>query len=178
MIVFFFDFIYTQLFEKNDIFICLCYTFNSNNKGIGLMNIIVEEDMTIEELIELKRKAQEVYDAEKAKQNAGPIEGLDAIAGEISKIDSLIKIYGNPNIKYRIMKLERLYMMIVSGLSEAKFNQLNDDEMFEFFDNYIPDRWVFNISDEEKEQLLLDAISGNKIIELPGTKTIQGPNGE
>ena len=118
--------------------------------------------MNIEELIKLKEELNNLYSEEK-KSNSSK-EELEDIAREITKVDSLIKIYQNNDKDYIVMKLERLYMMNASDIEENKFNTLNEDKIFEIFDRYFPDKWVIDYNLEEKEKYLLDAICTNKLI--------------
>ena len=52
------------------------------------------------------------------------------------------------------MKLEKLYMILVANISENRFNELNEDELYEIFDKSFPNEWVYKYSNDEKEQLL------------------------
>lgn len=122
--------------------------------------------MNLEELIKIKEKLEK----EKNKCNIDASEFnkviFNEIAKEIKKIDNIINIYKVQDKKYIVMKLERLYMMILSNLDEGKFNSLTDDKQFEIFDKNFPDDWEYKYSIEEKEQLLLNAIGSKEKIKL------------
>ena len=134
--------------------------------------------MNIEELIKLKEELNIKYSEEKKEYDLTEIkeekeileEELKDILKEITKVDSLIDIYRYPDKRYIVMKLERLYMMLIADLNENQFDELSEDKMFEIFDNFFPDNWEYKYNLEEKEKLLLDAICGNELI---NTKVIK-----
>jgi len=135
------------------------------------------DKMSLEELLKLKDELAKIYEAEKmsltdSKSEKITREELNEILKEQYKVDKLIEIYKNPNknIKYIVMKLERLYMLLLSNLNEKKFNALSEDKMFKIFDKFFPNEWVYKITDSQKEQLLLEAISENKMIDLVKVK--------
>ena len=131
--------------------------------------IVMEVEMNIEELIILKNDLKRIYEQEKINSiginNKETYEKeLKDIEKEQIKVDKLIEIYQNQNKNNIIMKLERLYMMLLSNKCEKEFNELNENELFEIFDKYFPDEWVYKYNVLQKEQLLLEAICNNKII--------------
>ena len=126
--------------------------------------------MDLEELKKLKEELKKVYEEEKSNNN--DIVNKEVYENELKdiekeqfKVDKMIEIYQNSDKNYIVMKLERLYMMLVSNMSENKFDELSDDDLFDIFDKSFPYEWVYKYSNEEKEQLLLDAISNNRIIQ-------------
>lgn len=133
--------------------------------------------MNIEELKKLKEELNNIYEDEKNNglntTNKKICENeLRDIEKEQFKVDNLIEIYQNHDKDYIIMKLERLYMILVANISENRFNELNENELYEIFDKSFPNEWVYKYSNDEKEQLLLDAIASNKIVKNPKTKKI------
>ena len=126
--------------------------------------------MEVEELIKLKKELQQIYEIEEKEYNPNNEdneiieEELKDIKKEQIKVDKLIEIYKREDKGYIVMKLERLYMMLVSNLNELEFNSLNEEQMFEIFDNYFPKEWTYKYSIEEKENILLNAICKNRII--------------
>ena len=126
-------------------------------------------------LIELREFLKSIYDKEKAEyifSNLNEhdknvfIEFLKKIFKEKTKVDYIFNVYQKGNKDYIVMKLERLYMMLLYDLNEVQFNSLGDEEMFEIFDKCFPDEWVFIDSLDMKEDLLLDAIRKNKPIRI------------
>ena len=56
-------------------------------------------------------------------------------------------------------------MALMKGLSKNEFDALSEAEKFEIYDEYFPNEWVLNkYVDDEKEEMLLTAISGNQRI--------------
>ena len=129
--------------------------------------------MDLNELIKLRQELQSIYDNETAeykKENLDEnrksafLAELDDISTELKKVDELIDIYKSNDKKLIVMKLERLYLRLLSGLDKEKFNSLDEDEMFELFDSNFPVEWVFKYSLDKQEDILLDAICKNKLI--------------
>jgi len=58
----------------------------------------------------------------------------------------------------------------MSDYNDQEFNSLNEDKQFDLFDRFFPDKWVTMDNLKEKEKILLDSISDNKIITLPASK--------
>ena len=137
--------------------------------------------MSLEELLKLKSELAQAYEREKGvglstkDSNSKKVieEELNDIQKEQFKVDKLIEIYQNQSKNYIVLKLERLYMMLVSNLDEKRFNALSEDEMFEIFDKFFPDEWAYRLTVEQKEQLLLEAISANKMIDFQKVKKLQ-----
>ena len=137
--------------------------------------------MSLEELLKLKSELAQAYEREKGvglstkDSNSKKVieEELNDIQKEQFKVDKLIEIYQSQSKNYIVLKLERLYMMLVSNLDEKRFNALSEDEMFEIFDKFFPDEWAYRLTVEQKEQLLLEAISANKMIDFQKVKKLQ-----
>ena len=130
--------------------------------------------MNLDELIELKKYIKKKYENEREEFENNTsrsdkfilVEELNDISKELIKVDKIIKIYqNNTENKKIIFNLERLYMQTLSDLDEKKFNVLTENELFDLFNKYFPDEWVFMNDDKEKENLLLAAICDNKMIE-------------
>ncbi len=135
--------------------------------------------MKIEELVALSEELQALYEKEKKGYENGELDDfgrdlidneLKDILKELKKVNSLIKIYKSEDQEYIVMKLERLYMMTLLDLDEPEFSKLSEDETFECFDKFFPDEWVYKYSNDKKEQLLLDAISQNRMIDVQKSK--------
>ena len=129
--------------------------------------------MDLNELIKLRQELQSIYDNETAEYKKENLDDnrksaflaeLDDISTELKKVDELIDIYKSNDKKLIVMKLERLYLRLLSGLDKEKFNSLDEDEMFELFDSNFPVEWVFKYSLDKQEDILLDAICKNKLI--------------
>lgn len=130
--------------------------------------------MNIEELLKLKDELKIIYDEESKelassdKKNVSLIEDeLLDIQREQSKVESLIKIYESDNQDLIVTKLERLYMRIILDISEKEFDALSENKIYDTFSKCFPNEWVFIDDLDKKEQILLDAISNNKILEIP-----------
>lgn len=137
--------------------------------------------MSLEELLKLKEELTQAYESEKnrgltvsdADSRKVYEEELNSINKELFKVDKLIEIYQSKSKNYIVLKLERLYMMLVSNMGEQAFNALSEDEMFKIFNKLFPDEWVYRLSVEQKEQLLLEAICENRIIDFQKVKKMQ-----
>jgi len=133
--------------------------------------------MDINELLNLKEKLASIHKEEKEKlindngTNRKIIEDeINDIIHEQKKVEKLIEAYKNNDKDYIVMKLERLYMMLLLGVTEDEFNKLDEDKIFIIFNKYFPDEWVFVNDSEKKESLLLDAICSNKVINISQNK--------
>ena len=144
--------------------------------------------MNIEELKKLKEEIQVQYDEEKKLFDASPNkkekkiinEELKDISKELLKITKLIEIYQTtqPDV-LKEAKLERLYMQLMSGIDENSFNNLDQDKIFELFEKYFPNKWVYIENIHQKEELLLEAICSNQTINIKKiTKTLYNHQGE
>ena len=125
--------------------------------------------MNLEELIDLRCELSNLYESEKKKLNTNSSVNnneLSDISKEIIKLNHLINIYHVDDVDYRVMKLERLYVMIISEFNEEDFNKLDEEKMFEIFNNSFPKTWIYKYNSKEKEQLLLDAICNNRFIQI------------
>ena len=126
--------------------------------------------MNVDELIKLSKELNITYEEEKKKYDSGNYdkeivkEEIDDISREIDKVNKLIDIYQYDDKNYIVMRLERLYMMMLFNLDEDKFNTLSEEKMYKLFDKSFPNEWVYKYSNEKKEEMLLDAICGNKVI--------------
>ena len=124
--------------------------------------------MDVNELKKLKKEILDVYNNEKNlknNDNANLIdEELEQIKNEIDKIDSLIEIYQDNNIKFRVMMLERLYMRVMTKKSKEEFDKLSMDDEIEIYDKLFPDTWVLSLSLEKKQEYLEMAICDNKTL--------------
>lgn len=144
--------------------------------------------MNVEELRQLSQELTLELEEEKAERDACVLEEDESrmnaeiadIEIEIAKVNQLIEIYANSSQPYRIMKLERLYMALMKRLSEDEFVALSEEKKFEIYNEFFPDEWVLNrYVDDEKEDMLLTAISGNqrivpKVIQLYPNSGIPG----
>ena len=133
--------------------------------------------MDINKLLTLKNQLTSVYNQEQLTLRNSDSTNIPIIEGEIrdivheqNKVEKLIEIYQSSDKDYIIMKLERLYMMLMLGIEEDKFNKLDENKIFRIFDKFFPDEWVFINDLEQKEELLLDAICSNKVIDIPQNK--------
>ena len=144
--------------------------------------------MNIEELKKLKEEIQVQYDEEKKLFDASPNkkekkiinEELKDISKELLKITKLIEIYQTtqPDV-LKEAKLERLYMQLMSGIDENSFKALNQDKVFELFERYFPNEWVYIEDIHQKEELLLDAICSNQTVKTKHiTKNLYNYQGE
>ena len=125
--------------------------------------------MNIEELNKIKEEIIMQYNSElKQKENTNNPniidEELKYIKNEIDKIDELIKIYAVDDIEYRVMKLERLYMQIMSEKTKEEFLNLTPEEEFNIFNNLFPKKWSFEVPINQKLDYLEKAICTNKMI--------------
>ena len=89
-------------------------------------------------------------------------EELRYIKKELDKVDELIDIYNNPDIDYRVMRLEILYMQLVSDMSKEDFSKLTVDEEFDIFNANFPNNWSYAFSIEKKLEYLEEAVCSNK----------------
>ena len=133
--------------------------------------------MDINELLNFKKKLASIHKEEQEKlindngTNRKIIEDeINDIIHEQKKVEKLIEAYKNNDKDYIVMKLERLYMMLLLGTEEDRFNKLDENEIFRIFDKCFSDEWVFINDLELKEELLLDAICSNKVIDIPQSK--------
>ena len=133
--------------------------------------------MDINELLNFKKKLASIHKEEQEKlindngTNRKIIEDeINDIIHEQKKVEKLIEAYKNNDKDYIVMKLERLYMMLLLGVTEDEFNKLDEDKIFIIFNKYFPDEWVFVNDSEKKEILLLDAICSNKVINISQNK--------
>ena len=144
--------------------------------------------MNIQELINLRKEIQAKYDEEKKEYNSSTLDvdkenirdELDDISLELFKVDKLIDIYqNNKEIEFIELKLERLYMQIMSDFDDNKFEALSENELFEIFDKYFPDKWIYIDDVNKKIELLLTAICNNKLINIKSSKKVLNSlNGE
>ena len=133
--------------------------------------------MTIEELNKIKEEIIIQYNNElKQKENTNNPniidEELKYIKNEIDKIDELIKIYAVDDIEYRVMKLERLYMQIMTEKNKTAFLNLTPEEEFNIFNNVFPSNWSFEVPIDKKLEYLEKAICTSKMINQIQSKTI------
>ena len=133
--------------------------------------------MDINELLALKAQLASVCNQEQENLRNSNSANRQIIEDEIreivheqNKVEKLIEIYQSSDKDYIVMKLERLYMMLLLGTEEDRFNKLDENEIFRIFDKFFPDEWVFINDLEQKEELLLDAICSNKVIDIPQNK--------
>ena len=144
--------------------------------------------MDIEELRKLKEDIQVQYDKEKKLLDASSNkkekkiinEELEDISKELLKVTKLIEIYqtNQPDI-LKEAKLERLYMQLMSGIDENSFKNLDQDKIFELFEKYFPNKWVYIENIHQKEELLLEAICSNQTINIKKiAKTLYNHQGE
>lgn len=133
--------------------------------------------MDINELLALKAQLASVCNQEQENLRNSNSANRQIIEDEIreivheqNKVAKLIEIYKNNDKDYIIMKLERLYMILLLGITEDKFNKLDENDIFRIFDKYFPDEWIFINDLEQKENLLLDAICSNKVIDISQNK--------
>lgn len=133
--------------------------------------------MDINELLNLKEKLTSIHKEEQEKlindngTNRKIIEDeINDIIHEQIKVEKLIEVCQNNDKDYIVMKLERLYMMLLLGVTEDEFNKLDEDKIFIIFNKYFPDEWVFVNDSEKKVSLLLDAICSNKVINISQNK--------
>ncbi|MBR3161511.1 MAG: hypothetical protein IKF19_02115 [Bacilli bacterium] len=125
--------------------------------------------MNVNDLKGLKKELVDIYNREKKtinNDNSNLInEELKHIENEIDKVDSLIEIYSDNNIKFRVMMLERLYMRIMSEMTKKEFDEISIDDEVAIYNNYFPDAWVLSISLEKKQEYLVEAICNNKTLD-------------
>ena len=125
--------------------------------------------MDVNELKELKKEIMLKYNEDKkTRDNNGQSDlinkRLEYIKKEIDKVDSLINIYNVDDIEYRVMKLERLYMRLMNGMTDKEFSSITREEEFKLFNDLFPEKWSFSFSIDEKLKYLEEAISSNRII--------------
>ena len=125
--------------------------------------------MEIKELFKLKEEVLLKYNDElKQKDKSGNSnaidEALNQIKKELDKIDELINIYKVDDIEYKVMKLERLYMQIMTEKTKEEFSNLTQEEEFNIFNNVFPKNWSFKVPINQKLEYLEKAICTNKLI--------------
>ena len=125
--------------------------------------------MDVEKLKEVKEEIILQYNNElKQKENTNDQELIDEelkyIKKEIDKVDELINIYKVEDIEYRVMKLERLYMQIITEKTKEEISNLTPDEEFNIFNNVFPNNWSFAVPIDKKLEYLEQAICTNKMI--------------
>lgn len=140
----------------------------------------MEVNMNLDELIKLKEEIRKKYEEEMEKYNSciskkdkAIISGeLEDILRELIKVDRLISIYQNNNNEEKliVLLLERLYMQLILGMNQEEYDKLSEDKLFNIFDKYFPDEWVYNDDVKDKEKLLLEAICENRKIDTHGLK--------
>ena len=125
--------------------------------------------MDIKDLKDLKKEIVDIYNSEKNLRNKSNSnlmdEELKHIENEIDKVDSLIEIYSDDNIKFRVMMLERLYMRIMTEMTKKQFDEVSIDDEVDIYNNLFPDAWVLSVSLEKKQEYLEEAICNNKTLE-------------
>ena len=117
----------------------------------------IKEEMIIQYNDELKKK-------ENTYQSDLEYEELKYIKKEIDKIDELIDIYTIENTEYRVMRLERLYMQIMTEKNKDDFLNLTPEEEFNIFNNVFPSNWSFEVPIDKKLEYLEKAICTSKMI--------------
>ena len=108
--------------------------------------------MNIEELLQKKKNAEEVYNqqlAESEKERHSKVyDGLlKELQREIDIIDELIKIYINKNSAkphYLEMKLEIVYLWAMSEKTKDEYFNLSDKETIELSDGLFPEGWGYD----------------------------------
>ncbi len=125
----------------------------------------IKEEMIIQYNDELKKK-------ENTYQSDLEYEELKYIKKEIDKIDELIDIYTIENTEYRVMRLERLYMQIMTEKNKDDFLNLTPEEEFNIFNNVFPSNWSFEVPIDKKLEYLEKAICTSKMISQIQSKKI------
>lgn len=122
--------------------------------------------MDLQELIKVREELKETFERERAKYDSSidMYKALKDIRSEIGKVNALIDIYGSDDQDYRVMSLETLYLMNISGLSQEEFDERDEETYFDMFDQYFPDEWVVAYDETRKEKVLVEAITANKTI--------------
>lgn len=125
--------------------------------------------MELDELKRIKEKIIEQYNKElkeRSLSNQKDIfdEELKSMKKEIDKVEELIEIYKHQDIEYRVMKLERLYMQIISEMTKEEFSRLTEEKEFDIFDELFPDNWPYHLPLEKKEEYLKEAICTNGVL--------------
>ncbi len=122
--------------------------------------------MDLQELIKVREELKETFERERAKYDSSidMYKALKDIRSEIGKVNALIDIYGSDDQDYRVMNLETLYLMNISGLSQEEFDELDEETYFDMFDQYFPDDWVVAYDETRKEKVLVEATTANKTI--------------
>ena len=129
--------------------------------------------MDVNELKKIKEEMIIQYNNELKKKEIGPeYEELKYIKSEIDKVDELIDIYKIEDIEYRVMKLERLYMQIMTEKNKTAFLNLTPEEEFNIFNNVFPSNWSFEVPIDKKLEYLEKAICTSKMINQIQSKTI------
>lgn len=109
--------------------------------------------MDIEELLRIRKEIENTYnqELEKAKKSPNSIiyeDELKDIKRELDKITSIQDLYSNPksskNKKFKLMKLENLYIWVMSNKTKEEYLNMSDEESFEVFHNNIPDGWTYD----------------------------------
>lgn len=124
--------------------------------------------MDINELLKIKQEYIDDYN-EEVKVNdftqKDDLEMLNYMERNIEKIDQLIEIYSRDDIKYRLMRLERLYVQTQLMLSKKEFDNLSSEERISKMNDMLPDEWFAKYDDEKMIDLLELAICQNKSLE-------------
>ena len=111
------------------------------------------EKMDIEELLRIRNEIENTYnqELEKAKKSPNSIiyeDELKDIKRELDKIDIIKDLYSNPkssaNKRFKLMKLENLYIWVMSYKTKEEYLNMSEEERFEVFHNNIPDGWTYD----------------------------------
>ena len=109
--------------------------------------------MDIEEIIRIRNEIENTYnqELEKAKKSPNSIiyeDELKDIKRELDKIDIIKDLYSNPkssaNKSFKLMKLENLYIWVMSNKTKEEYLNMSEEERFEVFHNNIPDGWTYD----------------------------------
>lgn len=127
--------------------------------------------MNINELQEAKKEALLIYEEEKSQlinnENDDVLKDeLSFIEKELNKINSLIEISQSDNIKIKEMRLEKLYMQILTDMTEEEFDNLSVDEETDIFMSLFPEKWSYMVPIDEKINYLENAIIDNNLINI------------
>lgn len=111
------------------------------------------EKMDIEELLRIRNEIENTYnqELEKAKKSPNSIiyeDELKDIKRELDKIDIIKDLYSNPkssaNKRFKLMKLENLYIWVMSYKTKEEYLNMSEEEKSEIFHNNIPDGWTYD----------------------------------
>ncbi len=136
-------------------------------------------ELNLQELINLREEIQSIYNREKedyvknqkAAEKSVISEELSDIAFELEKVNKLIDIFQNNTYEELIeVKLERLYIQMQTTYSAEELDNMNEDKLFEVYDNLFPNEWVYKLDIQQKIALLLTAICDNKMINIKSSK--------